>query len=92
MSFIKSPEILKVINPSWAVAFFVTNRLAGFLTLGVVFLVVTGGEALCADIGHFGRKPINQAWFYIVLPSLLLNYLGRRLILRSRRLRSLKLE
>src|SRR6185295_6541948 len=56
-------------------------RLRGFLVLGSVFLVVTGGEALYADMGHFGRRPIRLAWFFLVLPSLLLNYFGQGALL-----------
>ena len=71
------PEILAAINPSYAAAFFLDNGFAGFLVLGTVFLVVTGGEALYADMGHFGLAPIRLAWFVVVLPGLLLNYFGQ---------------
>ncbi len=64
-----------------ALTFFVANRARGFLTLGSVFLVVTGGEALYADMGHFGRRPIRYAWFAVVLPALVLNYFGQGAIL-----------
>ena len=64
-------------NPLHAVRFFGDNGWHGFVVLGSVFLVVTGGEALYADMGHFGQKPIRLAWFALVLPALLLNYLGQ---------------
>lgn len=72
-----NPQILKAVNPFYAVQFFYNNSWLGYGVLGSVFLVVTGGEALYADLGHFGRKPITVCWFYIVLPSLLLNYFGQ---------------
>jgi KUP system potassium uptake protein len=71
------PEILKAVNPYYSYQFFADNRALGFLVLGAVFLCVTGGEALYADMGHFGRKPIQMAWFWMVLPALLLNYFGQ---------------
>ena len=81
---IREPRVFAAINPLRAVDFFVTNRWQGFLTLGTVFLVVTGGEALYADLGHFGKRPIRLAWFAIVLPALLLNYFGQgALLLRT---------
>ena len=70
-------EVLKAINPMYAVDFFIVNRWAGFVVLGSVFLVVTGGEALYSDMGHFGIAPIKRAWFWVVLPCLLLNYFGQ---------------
>lgn len=83
-SIIKTPEILEAVNPYYAVQFFQINRLHGIFILGAVFLVVTGGEALYADIGHFGKLPIRWSWFTIVLPCLLLNYFGQgALLLRS---------
>ncbi len=78
---ISHPSVLVAFNPLYAVQFFVHNGLAGFLTLGSVFLVVTGGEALYADLGHFGISPIRRAWFLIVFPALFLNYLGQGAIL-----------
>jgi KUP system potassium uptake protein len=72
-----NPQVFAALNPYYALHFFWDNGVRGFLTLGAVFLVVTGGEALYADIGHFGRKPINLAWFLVVLPALVLNYLGQ---------------
>jgi KUP system potassium uptake protein len=71
------PGVIAAINPLHAVRFFLTNKIHGFLVLGTVFLVVTGGEALYADMGHFGRKPIRFSWFTFVLPALLLNYFGQ---------------
>jgi KUP system potassium uptake protein len=78
---VRDPEIFTAINPVHAVSFFVRNRIAGFLVLGSVFLVVTGGEALYADMGHFGKKPIQIAWFGLVLPALLINYFGQGALL-----------
>ncbi|HEV8509364.1 MAG TPA: potassium transporter Kup [Gemmatimonadales bacterium] len=77
----RTPSVIGAINPSYAVQFFVTNGWAGFLVLGAVFLVVTGGEALYADMGHFGVRPIRIVWFAFVLPSLLLNYFGQGALL-----------
>ena len=78
---IEVPEVLKSVNPIYAVNFFLINKLTGFFVLGSVFLVVTGGEALYADIGHFGKLPIRIAWFSIALPALLLNYFGQGALL-----------
>jgi KUP system potassium uptake protein len=71
------PGVLTAVNPMHGVHFFVRNGVTGFLVLGSVFLAVTGGEALYADMGHFGKRPIRFAWFAIVLPALLLNYFGQ---------------
>jgi KUP system potassium uptake protein len=71
------PEILLAFNPYYAVAFLLSHGKIGLVTLGAVFLAVTGAEALYADLGHFGRKPIQAAWLGLVLPSLALNYLGQ---------------
>jgi KUP system potassium uptake protein len=71
------PTILHAINPLYAVRFFLENGRAGFVVLGAVVLVVTGAEALYADMGHFGRRPIRIAWFALVMPSLILNYFGQ---------------
>jgi len=73
----ENPAILAAASPHHAVAFLVANPLLGFLVLGAVFLVLTGGEALYADMGHFGRRPIRLAWFGLVMPALLLNYFGQ---------------
>jgi KUP system potassium uptake protein len=75
------PSVLAAVNPGHAVRFFMDNGWHGFLVLGSVFLVVTGGEALYADMGHFGRRPIRLAWFFLVLPALLLNYFGQGALL-----------
>lgn len=77
----REPNVLAAIDPVYAVAFFVQNRWHGFLVLGAVFLVVTGSEALYADMGHFGKRPIRLTWFVIVLPALLLNYFGQGALL-----------
>ncbi len=74
---IRDPSVLAAVNPVYAFDFFVRNGRAGFLVLGGVFLVMTGAEALYADLGHFGRSPIRRAWYFFVLPSLLLNYFGQ---------------
>jgi KUP system potassium uptake protein len=76
-----APEVLKAVSPWYAVDFFIRDGLQGFLILGSVVLVVTGAEALYADMGHFGRRPIRLAWFLVVLPCLLLNYFGQSALL-----------
>ncbi|MBL0074682.1 MAG: potassium transporter Kup [Rhodocyclaceae bacterium] len=75
------PEILAAISPTYAWDFFVANRIHGFLALGAVVLAITGGEALYADMGHFGRRPIVWAWSLFVMPCLYLNYLGQGALL-----------
>ena len=75
------PHVLVAANPEYAVQFFVQNRYHGFVVLGAVFLAVTGGEALYADMGHFGAGPIRLAWFSMVMPGLLLNYFGQGALL-----------
>lgn len=77
ISIIQSPLILSALDPMHAVVFFMHHRLEGFFALGAVFLVVTGGEVLYADIGHFGANPVRLGWFLVALPALLLNYLGQ---------------
>lgn len=72
-----NPTVLRAIDPRYAVAFFHQMSWSGYAVLGGVFLVVTGGEALYADLGHFGKRPIRLSWFLLVLPSLLLNYFGQ---------------
>ncbi|CAA9357804.1 MAG: Kup system potassium uptake protein [uncultured Gemmatimonadaceae bacterium] len=74
---IAHPEVLGSVNPWYAVRFFLDHPQRSFVVLGAVVLVVTGGEALYADMGHFGRRPIRLAWFGFVLPALLLNYFGQ---------------
>ena len=76
VSLARSPEIVEAVNPVNAVRYFTTNTTKGFLSMGSLFLVVTGGEALYADMGHFGRRPIRFGWYAVVMPSLLLTYLG----------------
>ena len=78
---VRQPSVLAAVNPYYAFEFFWVNGWRGFLVLGSVFLVVTGGEALYADMGHFGREPIRLAWFVLVLPALLLNYFGQGALL-----------
>jgi KUP system potassium uptake protein len=78
---VRDPHVLVALAPSYAVRFFVHNGLHGFFTLGAVFLVVTGAEALYADMGHFGKRPIRVAWFALVLPALVLNYVGQGVLL-----------
>jgi KUP system potassium uptake protein len=72
-----APEVLLAFNPLNAIAFVAGHGMIGLVTLGAVFLAVTGAEALYADLGHFGRRPIQTAWLFVVLPSLALNYLGQ---------------
>jgi len=74
---IQRPSVLKAVNPIYAYDFFAASPMTAFLTLGSIFLVVTGGEALYADMGHFGRRPIQVSWYFFVLPALLLNYFGQ---------------
>lgn len=78
---LRAPAVLAAINPYHGVDFFLRNGSTGFVVLGAVFLVVTGGEALYADIGHFGTAPIRWTWFAIVLPALTLNYFGQGALL-----------
>ena len=77
------PSVLAAINPWYALDFLLTHGTIGLVTLGAVFLAVTGGEALYADLGHFGRKPIQAGWLYFVLPSLLINYFGQGALVLS---------
>jgi KUP system potassium uptake protein len=78
------PAVFAALNPLHAIGFFHANGLLGFRVLGAVFLVVTGGEALYADMGHFGARPMRITWWCVVLPALILNYFGQgALILRS---------
>lgn len=83
-SLIVRPDVLAAINPVYAVRFVAANGTHGFLVLGAVLLVVTGAEALFADMGHFGRRPIRIAWYGLVLPALLMNYFGQGALLLSR--------
>jgi KUP system potassium uptake protein len=75
-SISRTPDILTAINPIHALRYFTTNTTKAFLSMGSLFLVVTGGEALYADMGHFGRRPITLGWFGLVMPALLVTYLG----------------
>jgi KUP system potassium uptake protein len=74
---LREPEVLAAVNPLHGVSFLASHGYHGFVIVGLVFLVVTGGEALYADMGHFGKRPIRIAWFTIALPGLLLNYFGQ---------------
>jgi KUP system potassium uptake protein len=78
---VRAPEVLAAVNPLHAVDFFIRNGYHGFVVLGSVVLVVTGGEALYADLGHVGKPPIRLAWFSLVQPALLLNYFGQGALL-----------
>jgi len=83
-NILQHPTVLHAVNPAYAFHFFTGNHWLGFVALGAVVLAVTGGEALYADMGHFGREPIRMAWFGFVLPALILNYFGQgALILRD---------
>jgi KUP system potassium uptake protein len=77
IAIVGDPEVLLALNPIYGIRFLATHGVIGLVTLGAVFLAVTGAEALYADLGHFGRKPIQTAWFALVLPSLALNYFGQ---------------
>jgi KUP system potassium uptake protein len=77
------PSVMAAINPLYAIQFLLSHGTIGLVTLGAVFLAVTGGEALYADLGHFGRKPIQAGWLYFVLPSLLVNYFGQGALILS---------
>jgi KUP system potassium uptake protein len=77
----RHPEVLLALNPLYAVSFMLHHGMIGFITLGAVFLAVTGAEALYADLGHFGKRPIQTAWLIMVLPSLAVNYLGQGALL-----------
>jgi KUP system potassium uptake protein len=81
VSSVKNPLVLKAVNPWYAVDFFIRDGWIGFLVLGSVVLVITGGEALYADMGHFGRRPIRIAWLAMVLPALVVNYFGQGALL-----------
>jgi KUP system potassium uptake protein len=77
VQIVSNPSVLLAINPYYAVSFMLDNGAIALVTLGAVFLVITGSEALYADLGHFGRRPIQTAWVVLVLPCLLLNYFGQ---------------
>ncbi|HVE80486.1 MAG TPA: potassium transporter Kup [Gemmatimonadaceae bacterium] len=77
----REPQIIAALNPWYGVQFFIDHPMRSFIVLGAVVLVITGGEALYADMGHFGRKPIRMVWYAFVLPALLLNYFGQGALL-----------
>jgi KUP system potassium uptake protein len=77
VNILQAPEILAAVNPKHAFAFLINNRFVAFVALGAIVLAFTGAEALYADMGHFGKKPIRAAWFFIAFPALALNYLGQ---------------
>jgi len=81
---VQNPAIFTAVNPMHAIYFMYQHALQGFIVLGAVFLVLTGAEALYADMGHFGVKPIRMGWFFIVMPCLLLNYFGQGAMFLSR--------
>ncbi|WP_443024543.1 potassium transporter Kup [Sphingomonas sp. Leaf62] len=81
INILDRPEIIQALNPIWAVRFFAQDGVMAFLALGSVVLSVTGAEALYADMGHFGRRPISIAWLYCVFPALMVNYLGQGALL-----------
>ncbi len=80
---VANPAVLHALNPYYAMVFLFQNGWIGLITLGAVFLVVTGSEALYADLGHFGRKPVETAWIFAVLPALLINYFGQGALVLS---------
>lgn len=81
LSIIENPYVLQMVNPYWAVNFVFAHPGIAFLAMSAVVLTITGGEALYADMGHFGRKPIQMGWFFVVLPCLVLNYAGQGALL-----------
>ena len=85
MVMAQHPGVLAAVNPLYGVHYLANGGVKGFLVLGGVFLCVTGAEALYADMGHFGTKPIRLAWHGIVFPSLILNYAGQAAIVVARR-------
>jgi KUP system potassium uptake protein len=81
IQIIQQPHIVLAINPLYSFQFMIEHRYAAFITLGAVVLCVTGGEALYADMGHFGRRPISMGWFCLVWPALMINYFGQGALL-----------
>ena len=81
---VENPHVLVAINPAYAASFVMAHKLAAFIALGAVVLVVTGGEALYADLGHFGKRPIRIAWYGVVMPALVINYFGQGAMLLDR--------
>ena len=84
VQIVRSPQVLAAIFPWYGLKFILINKFHGFVVLGAVFLVVTGAEALYADMGHFGRRPIRLTWIVLVLPALILNYFGQGALLLAR--------
>lgn len=82
-NILANPGILRALNPAYAIEFLIVNRSLALFAMGNVVLAVTGAEALYADMGHFGRKPIQRAWFFFVLPALALNYFGQGALILS---------
>lgn len=80
-SVIQTPVVLGMFSPHWAIQFIYHHPIMTFFVMGAVVLTVTGGEALYADMGHFGPVPIRLAWFFVVLPCLVLNYAGQGALL-----------
>ncbi|MGE0526832.1 MAG: potassium transporter Kup [Bdellovibrionales bacterium] len=80
-SLLSTPQVLNAFNPLFAFKFFVNNGIDGYWVMGSVFLAVTGCEALYADMGHFGKRPIQVGWYYVVFPALIINYLGQGALL-----------
>jgi len=83
VNIVQAPQILTALNPWHALVFMLENKYAGFVALGAVVLAFTGAEALYADMGHFGKKPIRMAWFLVTFPALALNYLGQGALLMT---------
>ena len=83
ISIFKNPQVLAALHPHWAIQFFIDHKMVAFFSLGSVVLSITGVEALYADMGHFGKFPIQLAWFSVALPALLLNYYGQGALLLS---------
>ena len=83
MGVAREPAVIAALNPAYGFRFFLDNGWHGFAVLGAVVLAVTGGEALYADMGHFGKRPIRLAWYGLVLPSLMLNYFGQGALVLS---------
>jgi KUP system potassium uptake protein len=83
VSILKWPAVMAAVNPLHGARFFASNGWHGFVILGSVVLCITGGEALYADMGHFGRKPIQVAWFFVAMPALVINYFGQGALLLS---------
>jgi KUP system potassium uptake protein len=81
IQIVQYPHVLEAANPVWAMRFVVEHQVLAFIALSAIVLTITGGEALYTDMGHFGLKPLRLAWFYMVFPALLLNYLGQGALL-----------